>query len=78
MSDYILAKAFAFANDKEQADIINLLARELYVLCESNRRGVDGFDGQLCFMSKYINKDGEHFLRRLVKFLDLRNEDMSK
>lgn len=78
MSDAILAKAFSYANDREQAEILNLMSRELFVICEANKRwtATEGFDGQLCSMSKYINKDGESFLRRLLEFVELRKKDM--
>lgn len=75
MSDYILAKAFAHANDQEQAGMINTMARELFVHCGGNRVPY-GFDSQICYISNYINKDGEDFLRRLLEFIELRKKDI--
>jgi hypothetical protein len=72
VSDYILAKAFACADDREQAEMLNTMGRELFVHC----RGHSGLDQQACFIAKYLNNDGAALLRRLLEFYELRNKEI--
>lgn len=72
MSDTILARSFSVANADEQAKMINLMARELFVACG----GKSKFEMQLCFMSDHIDADGRVFLNSLVEYTKLRKEKM--
>lgn len=72
MTDYILAKAFAVSNDDEQAGMISTMARELYVRC----KGANGFETQVCYLSKKLNEDGVHFIKLLHEFILLREQEM--
>ena len=72
MKDPILAKAFAFANDNEQADMLNSMARELFVIC----KGGVGYESQVCMLVRHLNKDGISFVKELHQFVLLREKEM--
>ena len=69
MSD-ILARAFSIADADEQARMLNLMARELYVGCNGKSR----FEMQLCFMSDHLNADAIAMINSLQEYAKLRKE----
>lgn len=78
--DNILAKAFAVSNATEQASMLNILARELFVAC-GGRYGRDitssqGYEMQCCYISKDLDKDGIQLIKDLHNFILLREKDM--
>ena len=81
MTDPILARAFAVSNDTEQADLINSMARELFVQCGGRYRRDSnigaGYESQCCNLSRKLNKDGIQFVKDLFGFIELREKDMS-
>lgn len=72
MGDSILAKAFSVANDYEQAQMFNEMARALYVQC----KGRFGYETQICGLTKYLNADGEALVHDLAEFIKLRKQEM--
>lgn len=80
MTDPILAKAFAVANDTEQADLINSIARELFVQCGGRYRRDSntgaGYESQCCNISAKLNSDGKAFIIELYEFIQLREKDI--
>ena len=79
MKDPILAKAFAHADDTEQAGLIDSIARELFVLCGgrfSKRNSMAGYESQLCAISQKLGKDGIAFIKDLHEFIVLREKDI--
>lgn len=69
----ILAKAFACADGGEQAEMLNTMARELFVSC----RGQQGFDHQSYYIAKELNKDGEALILGLAAYVELRRKEIS-
>lgn len=72
MNNGLLSKAFAHSTDEEQANVLNELARELYVIC----KGQAGFEWQLCGVSKKLSKDGISMIKMLHEFILLREKEM--
>ena len=72
--DLVIAKAFTASSNEEQAALLNLMARELYVGC----RGYNGFDSQCYEISRDINADAVAFMKCLVEYYELRQKDMSR
>jgi hypothetical protein len=68
----VLAKAFSCADAHEQAEMLNTMARELFVAC----RGQAGFEMQSCYLSKELNKDGEALILGLAAFIELRRKEI--
>lgn len=81
MTDPILARAFAVSNDTEQAELINSVARELFVVCGGRFRKESqygaGYESQCCMISAKLNKDGSQLIKDLYGFIQLRERDMS-
>lgn len=77
MSD-VLAKALSVSDADEQAEFINTLARELWVVCggKFGRDGRGGFEQQICFLSDRLDKAGIHLIKELAEFIRLREEEM--
>lgn len=73
-SDPILATAFANADGGQQGQMLNAIARELFVLC----RGQAGFESQVYYMCKELDKDGEAFILELARFIELRREEINQ
>lgn len=73
MSDSVLAKAFSVANAQEQAEMLNAMARELYVSC----RGKTNWEMQLCFLSDKLNADGIALINALHEYVKLRKEPIA-
>jgi hypothetical protein len=71
MSDGILARAFAQAGDHDQAEILNLMARELYVACKSKQ----AMDTQCCYISAKL-KDAIPMIEILAEYIKLRKDEM--
>lgn len=72
MTDPILSKAFACANDYEQAGMLNGMARELFVAC----RGKAGFESQVCTLTRHLNADGIALIEELHAFVELRKKEI--
>jgi hypothetical protein len=72
MSSFILGKMFANADDHEQGDLLNTMARELYVSCKKQ----GGWDYQLCYLSKHLNADGEKMIEELAAYIRIRKEEI--
>lgn len=79
MKEIILSRAFACSDAREQAELLNDIARELFVVC-GGRRNRDsvfgGYEPQCCEISRYLNKDGIQFITDLYEFIQLRKKDM--
>ena len=79
MTDPILAKAFAVSNDTEQANLIDSMARELFVACGGRYRKdtvYGGYEQQCCSISGKLGKDGIQFIKDLHGFIELRERSM--
>lgn len=78
MGNGLLSKAFSVATDQQQAEMINEMARELFVRCGGRRQSasMDGYENQVCNLSKYLNADGVAFIDDLYAFVELRRKDM--
>ena len=76
----ILATAFAVSNSTEQASMLNVFARELFVVCGGrygrNIANSQGYEMQCCCISKDLDKDGIQLIKDLHNFILLREEDM--
>lgn len=73
----ILERLFAEADAEEQAEFINMIARETWVACGGNRGGgLKGFEMQMSYLSKGLNKDGRACIKELYEFIKLREEDL--
>ncbi len=68
----LLSRAFAEAGAAEQANLLNCLARELYVSCGGSSK----MEMQCCYMSDELNKDGVALIKRLHAFIVLREEEI--
>jgi len=69
-NDPILSAAFAGSDERDQAGFINELARELFVVC----KGRNGFEQQICGLSKHLDADGISFIEQLMGFIELRRK----
>jgi len=80
--DYILAKAFACSNDIEQANLLNEIARELFVRCGGRHQnlseGLYGYEWQCCGITKHLNKDGMDFIEDLYESIQLRKKEINE
>ncbi len=79
MNDPILAKAFAVADATEQANLIDGMARELFVVCGgrfSRYSPLAGYEPQCCEISRKLSKDGIQFIKDLHSFIELREKGM--
>jgi hypothetical protein len=74
MTNGILAKAFSCADATEQAQMLNTMARELYVAC----KGRMGFETQCCYITDELTSDGMAFVEMLAGFVKLRREEMPR
>lgn len=79
MENNLLSMAFACSNDRDQAEFINEIARELFVRCGGrNVKGtINGYEAQCCNISRYLNKDGVQLVKDLHAFIELREKEMS-
>ncbi len=71
MTDGILARAFAQAGDHDQAEILNLMARELYVAC----KGQPAMDTQCLYISAKL-KDAIPMIESLAAYIKLRKDEL--
>lgn len=71
MSDGILARAFAQADAHDQAEILNLMSRELYVACKGNSK----MDTQCLYISEKL-KDAVPMIESLAAYIKLRKDKM--
>ena len=72
VDETLLSRAFSEANAEEQANLLNCLARELYVRCGGSNK----MESQCCYMSDKLNKDGIALIKKLYEFIELREEEM--
>lgn len=63
-----IGTALANSGDEEQAQLLNSFGKELRVLCRSN------LETQICAMSNFLDKDGQHLVKELAEFIKLRNQ----
>lgn len=77
-NDWLVIRALSCANDREQAQIINDFARELFVRCGGRMRvgTIDGYESQVCNISRHLNKDGMTLIKDLHAFIELREKEI--
>lgn len=72
INETLLSRAFADAGAGEQANLLNCLARELYVRCGCSQK----METQCCEMSSDLNRDGIALVKQLHAFIVLREEEI--
>lgn len=71
LSDMVY-RPFAEADDTQQADFINGLARELLAACKWS---TSNEEGQLCYVAAKLDNHGERFVTQLAEFVKLKKEN---
>jgi len=78
MKTNINVKEFAYAlansGDDDQAELINVFAYELKVVCRDS--GLTGF--QICAISRLLDSNGIDFINSLHEFIKLREDNKPK
>lgn len=64
-----VGQAFAYTDDKAQAEMLNEMAMELATVCH----GDSGM--QICALSKHLNTHAAKFIKSILNFMEMRKED---
>lgn len=67
-------RAFGESDDHEQAIFLNQLGYSLLEACKFDHNKVEG---QLCYVSAKLDKNGRKLVQQLAEFLRLRDEEGS-
>jgi len=60
--------AFAYTDDRSQAEMLNEMGLELEVYCGRH------YEMQICVLSKHLDKKGIKLIKSINEFLELRDE----
>jgi len=65
-----IGRALACSSDHEQAEVLNVLAREMKVVC----RDPDLQGMQVCYFATALDAHGKQLVKELYEFIKLREE----
>lgn len=65
-----IGRALANADNHAQADVINILAKELMIVC----RDPELTGPQSCYIAEALDKNGKLLIKALSEFIDLREK----
>lgn len=64
MSDSLLARAWAIAGDKQQAEFLNEMARSLKIFCQDNSHV------QICAIAEHLDSNARKMIQDLHEFAE--------
>lgn len=71
--DPILSMAFACAESRDQAALLNGFARELYLQC----KGQNGFEQQICSFTRFLDNDAKKMIEYMAAYIELRTKEIT-
>lgn len=72
MSDSLFARALAIADDRQQAEFLNEMARSLKIFCKNN------CDTQICTIAEHLDSNARKMIQDLHEFSVLEAESRVK